>query len=86
MRKNRSASSVGAFPIIPIEHVYMGDEIISNALPDPEPVPPREPEAIECCGSGCVPCVYDVYWERVASYEAELEAWQARHGKKTASN
>ena len=61
----------------------MGDEMVSNALSDAAPVPPREPEAIECCGSGCTPCVYDVYWETVERYEADLEAWQARHGKKS---
>jgi hypothetical protein len=69
-----------------MEHVDMSDEIISDAAPDPEPVSPREPEAIECCGSGCMPCVYDVYWEAVARYETELEAWQARHGKNSLSN
>ena len=65
-----------------MESVDMSEEVTSAALPDPQPVPPREPEAIECCGSGCAPCVYDVYWEAVARYEAELEAWQARHGTK----
>lgn len=62
----------------------MSDEIIATASPDsdPEPVPPREPEAIECCGSGCSPCVYDVYWEAVAKFEVDLEAWQVRNGKK----
>jgi hypothetical protein len=68
-----------------MESVDMSDEVTANALPDSEPsepVPPREPEAIECCGSGCAPCVYDVYWEAVARYETEREAWQARHGKK----
>jgi len=69
-----------------MEHIDMSDEIIVDALPDPEPAPPREPEAIECCGSGCVPCVYDLYWEAVASYEAELEAWQARNGKNKTVN
>jgi len=66
----------------------MSDETIAHVSPDsdPEPVPPREPEAIECCGSGCAPCVYDLYWEAVAQYETELEAWQARHGKKPASS
>lgn len=64
----------------------MSDEVMSNAALDPEPVAPREPEAIECCGSGCAPCVYDVYWEAVARYETELEQWQARNGKKAASN
>ena len=60
----------------------MSDEMTSRVLPDPQPLPPREPEAIECCGSGCAPCVYDVYWEAVARHEAELEAWQARQGKR----
>jgi len=81
-----SANYAGAFTITPVEHIDMSDEIIVNALPDPEPVPPREPEAIECCGSGCVPCVYDLYWEAVARYEAELEAWQARNGNNKTGN
>lgn len=67
----------------------MSDEITASALPpvdlsaSAKPVAPREPEAIECCGSGCAPCVYDVYWEAVARYEAELEAWQAQYGIKS---
>jgi hypothetical protein len=64
-----------------MEHIDMSNETNANAVTDPQPVPPREPEAIECCGSGCSPCVYDVYWENVARYEAELETWQARHGE-----
>jgi hypothetical protein len=69
-----------------MESVDMSDEMIDYALPDAVPVPPREPEAIECCGSGCAPCVYDVYWEAVARYETELEAWQARNGKSSITN
>ena len=34
--------------IIPMEHVDMSDDMVANAVPDAEPVPPREPEAIEC--------------------------------------
>lgn len=48
---------------------------------DIKPEPPREPEAWECCQSGCDPCVYDRYWEALDRYERALEAWQARHGK-----
>jgi Oxidoreductase-like protein, N-terminal len=66
-----------------MESVDMSDEMTANALPDSAPVPPREPDAIECCGSGCAPCVYDLYWEAVARYEADLEAWQTRHGAKS---
>ena len=46
---------------------------------DPRPEPPREPQPEECCGSGCVPCVYDVYWDRLERYEQALREWQARH-------
>jgi hypothetical protein len=47
---------------------------------DSEPEPPREPEAWECCQSGCDPCVYDRYWQALERYEQALAAWQARHG------
>jgi hypothetical protein len=46
---------------------------------DPRPRPPQEPDAEECCGEGCVPCVMDRYDEAVARYRAALAAWQARH-------
>ncbi|HUP94788.1 MAG TPA: oxidoreductase-like domain-containing protein [Burkholderiales bacterium] len=45
---------------------------------DPPPQPPREPEPGECCQSGCEPCVYDIYWDAYARYEAALLAWQTR--------
>jgi hypothetical protein len=45
---------------------------------DPPPQPPVAPEADECCNSGCVPCVYDLYDEALAQYRLELAAWQAR--------
>jgi len=37
---------------------------------------PREPDPDECCGSGCFPCVLDVYYDALEKYElkrAELE-------------
>ncbi|HET8764940.1 MAG TPA: oxidoreductase-like domain-containing protein [Rhodanobacter sp.] len=46
---------------------------------DPKPVPPPEPDPADCCGEGCVPCVYDRYDEEVERYKADLAAWQARH-------
>jgi len=51
----------------------------SDAPNDPRPEPPREPEAWECCGSGCDPCVYDRYWDALYRYEEELAAWTQRH-------
>ncbi len=47
--------------------------------PDPRPLPPREPELNECCGSGCEPCVFDRYHAALERYEEALAAWQARH-------
>jgi hypothetical protein len=46
---------------------------------DPPPVPPVEPDAADCCGEGCVRCVYDVYEEALERYQAALVAWRARH-------
>jgi hypothetical protein len=43
-----------------------------------KPVPP-EPE--DCCRSGCIPCVFDLYEEELARYEAWL-AGQDKAGAK----
>lgn len=32
------------------------------------PPPPEKPEAGDCCGSGCVRCVWDVYYEELEEY------------------
>ena len=46
---------------------------------DPPPVRPSEPDAADCCGEGCVRCVYDVHEEALERYQAALAAWQVRH-------
>lgn len=33
------------------------------------PCPPLKPEDGDCCGSGCVPCVFDIY-------EQDLKIWK----------
>ena len=43
----------------------------------PRPVPPVQPDLEDCCRSGCVPCVFDLYEEALARYERELAAWKA---------
>ncbi|KAK7262906.1 hypothetical protein RJT34_30487 [Clitoria ternatea] len=32
------------------------------------PPPPEKPEPGDCCGSGCVRCVWDVYYEELEQY------------------
>ncbi|HWU75162.1 MAG TPA: oxidoreductase-like domain-containing protein [Rhodanobacter sp.] len=46
---------------------------------DPEPTPPPEPDAADCCGEGCVRCVYDIHDEAMERYRMALEAWRSRH-------
>ncbi len=46
---------------------------------DPRPQPPVAPEAIDCCGEGCVPCIYDHYDEVLTAYRQALADWLKRH-------
>lgn len=46
--------------------------------PAAPPEPPREPDAEECCGEGCVRCVFDVYEEQLERYRAALAAYRDR--------
>jgi hypothetical protein len=46
---------------------------------DPRPLPPKEPELEDCCGTGCVMCVFDMYQIAQENYELALAAWLARH-------
>ncbi|KAI0065231.1 hypothetical protein BV25DRAFT_1822377 [Artomyces pyxidatus] len=41
------------------------------------PEKPREPEADECCMSGCAVCVYDLYEESLSAYTSSLKTVQA---------
>lgn len=42
-----------------------------------KPEPPRKPEPHECCGTGCIPCVMDIYEEELWQYEKDLGVWEA---------
>ncbi|MBN8727906.1 MAG: hypothetical protein J0H15_09435 [Xanthomonadales bacterium] len=46
---------------------------------DPMPLPPEKPDPGDCCGGGCVRCVFDVYEDALERYESELTAWRTRH-------
>jgi len=56
----------------------------SNANPrekdDPPPRRPPDPDPGDCCGGGCVRCVYDLHEDAMARYEVALAAWRERHG------
>jgi hypothetical protein len=47
--------------------------------PDPKPQPPIAPEPGDCCGGGCVSCVFDLYDVAFERYETEFAAWLSRH-------
>ncbi|KAK5843756.1 uncharacterized protein LOC108485673 [Gossypium arboreum] len=44
-----------------------GEESGKGIQPPPPP-PPEKPEPGDCCGSGCVRCVWDVYYEELEAY------------------
>ncbi|PWA75353.1 oxidoreductase [Artemisia annua] len=55
------------------KEIKSGDDV---KVPEKEPVkapeklpePPEKPLAGDCCGSGCVRCVWDVYYEELEEY------------------
>lgn len=44
------------------------------------PTAPVEPQLEDCCGSGCVVCVFDAHELARARHAARLRDWQIRHG------
>jgi hypothetical protein len=36
------------------------------------PVKPNEPSIDECCGTGCRPCVFDIYENKLERYEQDI--------------
>jgi hypothetical protein len=60
----------------------MHNEAMNDPSPhtdDPRPVPPERPLPEDCCQSGCNACIFDLYQEALARYQAVLRAWEARH-------
>lgn len=37
------------------------------------PEPPQKPLDSDCCGTGCTPCVFDIYEKELALWEEECE-------------
>ncbi len=42
------------------------------------PQPPPEPDPSDCCGEGCVNCVFDVYDTALQRYRLQLLEWNQR--------
>jgi hypothetical protein len=40
------------------------------------PVKPEAPGRDECCGDGCVRCVFNVYYDKLEKYEKDLEEFK----------
>jgi len=51
----------------------------SQQAPDPMPRPPAEPDPSECCGSGCVRCIFDLHDDALLRYRQLLAEWILRH-------
>lgn len=49
---------------------------------DELPPKPEEPLSSDCCGSGCTPCVFDIYEEDVKRWEQQCRAVTERKVKK----
>ncbi len=50
---------------------------------DLRPVAPGRPDNDDCCGSGCNPCIFDLYDEAMARHYEALEAWKKRNARRT---
>jgi hypothetical protein len=68
---------VSELPVTPEPGIHSD----ADADADPRPLPPREPELEDCCGTGCVNCVFDMYQIARENYELALAGWLARHPK-----
>ncbi|KAG0447227.1 hypothetical protein HPP92_028412 [Vanilla planifolia] len=75
--------AAACFPMESDENIGAGearptvDEKESSPPSDPcLPQPPEKPEPGDCCGNGCFPCVWDLYYEELEAYNKHLENYQ----------
>lgn len=53
---------------------------MSKLPPEPQlPPQPEQPDPSECCGSGCIPCIMDLYEEKLAEWGEEVARIKAEH-------
>lgn len=46
----------------------------------PRPEAPRPPDPSDCCGGGCLRCVFDVYDEQLADWREACARFDAAEG------
>ena len=61
--------TIGILISMATSEAFNSNEDISFSLPEP----PEKPEDRDCCGNGCVPCVFDIYEEEVCKWRKECE-------------
>lgn len=68
-------------PMASADGVAKPDAAASPApAPAPMPEPPETPLPGDCCGSGCVRCVWDIYFDELDAYDKALAAHAASSG------
>ncbi|GFY80320.1 hypothetical protein Acr_01g0001290 [Actinidia rufa] len=72
----------------------MADETKIAKSPPPEtekveaeklPPPPEKPLPGDCCGSGCIRCVWDVYYEELEDYNKLVSESESKSKSKSSS-
>ncbi|KAK8955451.1 hypothetical protein KSP40_PGU011156 [Platanthera guangdongensis] len=53
-----------------------------SSSPDLPPLASKKPDPGDCCGSGSVPCIWDLYYEELKAYTKSLEACNMRVSSK----
>jgi hypothetical protein len=71
-------ADTGAEALAAAAPVGAGTSGVTRPARDPEPMPPVEPGLSDCCGSGCSPCIIDLYQDALDRYLIDLAQWQAR--------
>lgn len=62
--KKKNSSSIESA----IEQKEVKKKESEKLTPEKIPPPPEKPLPGDCCGSGCVRCVWDVYYEELEEY------------------
>ena len=56
------------------------ESLMKGIRPSDRPTRPRSPSPSDCCGTGCDVCVWTVYHDAMADYDADMMAWKADNG------